>query len=127
MADGLSTVNLANAWLNTVNGTSFSISATWAMLHVGSPGANGTNNPSAVTTRQQVTFATASGGALALATTPTAWNMTTTETITDISIWSANASGTFFWSAPLTVPKTVANGDTLTLNTCGLSLSPLAS
>jgi hypothetical protein len=53
--------------------------------------------------------------------------MTTTETITDISVWSAATSGTFYWSAPLAVSKTVANGDTLTLNTCGLSLSPLAA
>lgn len=127
MADGLSTVNLANAWLNTINNTSFSISATWAQLHIGSPGASGTANLSAVTTRQQISFATAANGALALATTPQAWSMITNETITDISIWSANSSGTFFWSAPLTVNKTVANGDTLTLNTCGLSLSPLAA
>lgn len=127
MADGLSVANLANAWLNTVRGTSFSIGATWAQLHIGTPGANGTSNLSAVTTRQQVTFAVAANGALALATTPQAWNMTANETITDISIWSANSSGTFYWSAPLTVAKTVANGDTLTLNTCGLSLSPLAA
>lgn len=127
MADGLSVVNLANAWLNTVTGTSFSISAVWAQLHIGSPGASGTANLSAVTTRQQLTFAAASGGALALSTTPSAWDMTTTETITDISLWSLSSSGVFYWSAPLTVAKTVANGDTLTLNTCGLSLSPLAA
>lgn len=127
MSDGLSVVNLANAFLNTINDTSFAIADTWVQLHTASPGGSGTTAVSAVTTRQQATFNAASGGSIALATPPTAWNMTTTETITDISIWSASSSGTFYWSAELSVAKTVANGDTLTLNTCGLSLSPLAS
>lgn len=127
MTVGLATTALANAWLNTVNNTSFAITATWVALHVGDPGAAGTANPSAVTTRQQVTFSAASGGALALSATPTAWNMTTSETITHISVWSASSSGTFYWSAALSVSKSVANGDTLTLNTCGLSLAPLAA
>jgi hypothetical protein len=127
MTVGLSTTGLANPLLNTINNTSFAISATWVQLHVGDPGASGTANLSAVTTREQATFATAALGALALASTPTAWNMTTTETITDISIWTASTSGTFLWSAALAVNKTVANGDTLTLNTCGLSFAPLAA
>jgi hypothetical protein len=127
MADGLATVAFANALLNTVNNTSFAIAATWVQLHTGAPGASGTSNVSAVTTRQQATFNAASGGALALASSPTAWNMTTSETITDISVWSASTSGTFYWSAQLAVSKTVSNGDTLTLNTCGLSFAPLAA
>jgi len=127
MADGLSTVNLANALLNCITGSSFSISATWVQLHTGSPGPSGTNNLSAVTTREQATFSSASGGSIGLAASPTAWNMTATETITDISVWSLTSSGTFYWSAQLAVPKSVSSGDTLTLNTCTLSLSPLAA
>lgn len=127
MADGLSTTNLANKLLNTVNGTSFSVSATYTQLHVGAPGASGTSNLSAVTTRQATAFSTASGGSLSLSAPPTAWNMTTTETVTDISIWDASTGGNFLWSAQLAVAKSVANGDTLTLNTCTLSLAPLAS
>lgn len=127
MTVGLATTAFANALLNTVNGTSFSISATWVQLHVGDPGAAGTANVSAVTTRQQATFAAASLGSLSLSTTPTAWNMTTTETIQAISVWSLVTLGTFYWSASLAVNKTVANGDTLTLNTCGLSFAPLAA
>jgi hypothetical protein len=130
MADGLSTVNFANALLNTVNDTSFAISATWVQIHVGSPGANGTANPAYETTRQQATFSAASSGALALSTSPSPWNITIpsgSEIITDISVWSASTGGTFYWSAPLAVSKTVEDGDTLTLNTCGLSLSPLAA
>lgn len=127
MAVGLSTTNLANAMLDGIRGTSFSISGTYIALHTGDPGASGTSNASAVTTRQSATFAAASGGAIALSATPTAWNMTTSETISYISVWTASTSGSFLWSAQLSVSKTVANGDTLTLNTCGLSLAPLAA
>lgn len=127
MAVGLHTVNLANAMLNGIRNTSFAIAATYIELHTGDPLAAGTNAPSAVTTRQAATFAAASGGAIALSAAPTAWNMTTAETITHIAVWSASTAGNFLWSAQLTVAKTVANGDTLTLNTCGLSLAPLAA
>ena len=127
MTVGLSTVNMANAMLNGVRNTSFAIAATYIQLHVGDPGASGTANLSAVTTRQSATFNAASSGALALTAAPSAWSMTTSETISYISVWSASTSGTFYWSAALSVSKTVANGDTLTLNTCGLSLAPLAA
>jgi hypothetical protein len=127
MADGLSTVNFANKLLNTVNGTSFSVSGTYVQLHVGAPGSAGTAATSAVTTRQSTAFATASGGSLGLSAPPTAWNMTVSETISDISVWDAVSGGNFLWSAQLAVAKAVANGDTLTLNTCTLSLAPLAS
>ena len=124
---GLSTVNLANAMLNGIRNTSFALPATWIQLHTGDPGASGIANVSAVTTRQSASFNAASGGAIALTAAPTAWNMTTGETIAYISVWSASTAGTFYWSAQLSVSKTVANGDTLTLNTCGLSLAPLAA
>lgn len=127
MTVGLSTTNLANAMLNGIRGTSFSIAGTFIALHTGDPGASGTSNPSAVVTRQSATFAAASTGAIALSATPTAWAMTTSETIAYISVWSASTGGNFLWSAQLSVSKTVANGDTLTLNTCGLSLAPLAA
>jgi hypothetical protein len=127
MTDGLSTVNLANALLNTLNNTSFAVSALYAQLHTATPGASGTSALSAVTTRELLTFSAASGGAIALASSPSAWNMTATETITDISVWSASTGGNFLWSAALSVVKSVASGDTLTLNTCTLSLAPLAA
>jgi hypothetical protein len=127
MTVGLSTVNLANAMLNGIRGTAFNNASTFIALHVGDPGAVGTANPSAVTLRQSATFAAAATGAIALSASPTAWNMTTGESITHISVWTAASSGQFLWSAALSVSKTVANGDTLTLNTCGLSLAPLAA
>ncbi len=128
MAVGLSGVNLANSWLNMLRNVAFTeIAATWVKLHTGDPGAAGTANASAVTTRSQLTLAAASGGAVALTSTQPSWSMTTGETVSYISVWDNNTAGNFLWSAQLTIPKTVANGDTLTLTSCGLSLSPLAA
>ena len=129
MTVGLSTTNTANALLNTLRGTSFSNAATYVALHVGDPGSAGTSNASVGSTdRDDVTFSAASGGAIALTGTQPTWtNGGTSETITHISVWSASTSGNFLWSAQLTASKSWASGDTLTLTSCGLSLSPLAS
>lgn len=128
MAVGLSTTNLANNWLNMLRGTAFTApTGLYVKLHSGDPGSAGTANASAVATRSQLTLAAASGGAVALTGTQPSWSMTSSETISYISIWDASSSGNFLWSAQLAVAKTVANGDTLTLTTCGLSLTPLAA
>ena len=128
MAVGLGTTTLANQWLNMLRGVAFTApAATYVKLHTGDPGAAGTANPAAVTSRSAVTLAAASGGAVALTGTQPSWSMTTSETISYISIWDNSTGGNFLWSAQLAVAKTVADGDTLTLTTCGLSLSPLAA
>jgi hypothetical protein len=118
---------LATSLLGTLIGTSFSNANIWAQLHIGDPGVAGTANTSVVTTREQLSAWTNASGTLAISASPTAWNMTATETIVSISLWSASSGGTFLWSATLAVSKTVANGDTLTLNTCSLSFAPLAA
>lgn len=128
MAVGLSTTNLANNWLNMLRGTAFTApTGLYVKLHTGDPGAAGTANASAVTTRSQLTLAAAASGAVALTGTQPSWSMTTSETVSYISIWDNASTGNFLWSAQLAVAKTVANGDTLTLTTCGLSLTPLAT
>jgi hypothetical protein len=128
MAVGISTVNLANTWLDMLRAVAFTApAAQWVKLHISDPGSAGANGAAAVTTRSQLTFAAASGGALALTSTLPSWSMTTTETISHISVWSASSAGTFYYSAALTVSKAVVNGDTLTLNTLGFSFTPLAA
>lgn len=129
MTVGLSTTNLANAMLNGVRNVSFAVASTYVQVHTADPGASGTTAVSAgSTTRSAVTFAAASSGAIALTGTQPSWtNGGTSETITHISVWSASTSGNFLWSAALTTGKTWASDDTLTLTSCGLSLSPLAA
>lgn len=131
MTVGISTVNLANAWLNSLrgggNGVTFTAPATiFAELHTADPGASGATAVSAVTTRSAVNFAAAASGAIALSNTPT-WSMTATETITHVAIFSASSAGTFYFSAALSVAKAVNNGDTLNLTTLGFTLTPLAA
>lgn len=132
MATGLSQVNLANAWLSTMrgagNGVSFTAPATlYAQAHTADPGASGTTAVSTgVATRQAMGFGAPSGGSMALSTSPS-WTATGADTITHVSSWSASSAGTFYLSAPLTVSKTVATADTLTLATFTFSLAPLAA
>lgn len=127
MAVGLSAA-LVNNWLNMLRGVAFTApSGLYVKLHTGDPGAVGTANASVVTTRATLTLAAASGGAIALTGTPLSWSMTASETISHISVWDSASAGNFLWSVQLAVPKTVANSDTLTLVTCGLTLAPLAT
>ena len=132
MTRGLATTAVANGWLNAIRdgGTTFTVVAdTFVKLHTGDPGANGTSNAAAGdTTRKAMTQSAASGGAIALSGTAPVWtNGGTSETITDISVWDAPTGGTFLYSIQLTSSKAWVSGDTLTLNTCGVSVSPLAA
>lgn len=129
MTVGLSATGLANKILNHLTGgTAWTQpSGVYIKLHLGDPGANGTANPSAVTSRAAATFAAASAGAIALTGTNPSWSMSATETVSHISVWDASTSGNFLWSSQLAVAKSVGSGDTLTLNSCGLTLSPVAS
>ena len=127
MTVGFSTTNLVNNWLNMLRAVAFTApTGIYAQLHIGDPGAAGTANPSALTTRSAVTFSAASGGALALSNTPS-FTMTATETISHVSYWDAATSGNFLWSAALTASKSVTATDVLQLTAVGVSLSPLAA
>lgn len=130
MATGLSTTNLANAWLNTLRGTSFNVSTgTYVRLHTGDPGAAGTsNNAVGSSVRSQASFAAASGGALALTGTSPQWtNGGTSETISHVSVWSAATGGTMLFTAALGATRAWVNGDTFVLTALGISLTPLAA
>lgn len=129
MAVGLSTVNLANAWLNVLRGTTFTGVATpHAQLHTADPGVAGTTAASAnVGGRQPINWAAASAGSMALAASPS-WTATGADTLTHVSVFSQLAAGgTFYASAALAASKTVATSDTFTLTTLTISQSPLAA
>lgn len=132
MTVGISTVNLANAWLNVLGGTTFTGVATpFIQLHTGDPGASGTANVSQYTTRVALTWSAASTGSKALAATLPSWTLAslsspTTETITHMSVWSAASAGTFYYSFAVT-NKAVSNGDVLNLTAHSISVSPLAA
>lgn len=128
MAVGLASAT-ATSILGVYKNTAFAAIATvYVKLHtsVGEPGAAGTSNASAVTTRNAVTWGTNTGGVLTATSIP-AFTMTTSETISHISLWDASTGGNFLQSATLTTPVPVINGSTLTINSLVLSLAPIAA
>jgi len=124
----MAATTLANKWLDMLAGTAFTAPAgSFAKLHVGDPGAAGTSNAGAVTTRSAITWSAASAGAKAITTTLPSWSMTTTETISHISVWDASSAGNFLFSVALTASRAVINGDTLTLSTLTFTFTPIAA
>jgi phosphopantothenoylcysteine synthetase/decarboxylase len=132
MTVGVSTVNTANAWLNCIRASGATrtvVAGTWVKLHTGDPGAAGASNAAVgSTTRVALTQAAASGGAIAMNGTAPVWtNGGTSETITHISVWDDSSAGNFLYSVALTASQAWVSGNTLTLQTCGVSITPLAA
>lgn len=117
--------SVVNGWLD---GT-FATATCWAKLHVGDPGSAGASNAAAGdTNRKQATMASASGGSKAMTGTVGPWtNVSTTETISDISLWTAVSAGTFNGSAALTASQAWVNTNTLTLTSLTIAITPIAA
>src|SRR5215207_10157647 len=103
---------LLDALLNQTNYTA--PTALWIKLHVADPGAAGTANPAANTTRKDVTAAfPAAAAGLCTNNVDIAWTsgeVTTGEDYSHYSIWSASTAGTFYWSGLITA-NAVVTGD----------------
>ncbi len=95
--------------------------AFWVKLHTGDPGAAGTSNPATETTRKQATF----GGSAGLV--PSAdidWTaVSTTETYTHVSFWTASTAGTFLGSDDLSATAAVTAGDNFRIPSGSLALT----
>lgn len=127
MTTGLHTSNLANRWLDMLAGTAFTAPTNvYVKLHTGDPGAAGTANASAETTRKQITWSAAASGSKSMNGTLswTSW-AAGTETISHISIWDNSTAGNVLWSGQLSSNKTVNNGDTLNITSLTAALTPL--
>ena len=98
-------------------------------LHTGDPGAAGAGNPAGETTRQSVTFSAASGGAITNSAAVTWTNVSTTETVSHVSFWSANAAGTFLGSDALNSSRSLTAGDTfeIAIGDLDISIGAIAS
>jgi hypothetical protein len=127
---GLAAVDFANKVLNHMLRATASTAPAGQFVkwHTGDPGAAGTANASANTTRQSLTFAAASAGSCTSSNTPSSgvW-ASGSETISHISVWDAVTSGAFQYSAVLTASKAVTNGDTLNLTSVTFALTPIAA
>jgi hypothetical protein len=100
------TSNDANAALDTIfTGTQ------WVQLHTGHPGAAGTTSIATNNNRISVTWANASGG-VKFNNADVLWtSVSTTETYTFFTIWSAVTAGTFHGSGAVTSGAVTAGND----------------
>src|SRR5689334_20457017 len=127
MAAGISSF-LANALLNhTFRNVTYTPPTTiYAKVHIGDPGAAGTANASAQTTRVATTFAAAASGSIAISNTPE-FTLNATETITHVSFWDASTGGNFLYSVAATVAKGGTSGDLIRIVTNTIGFTPLAA
>jgi len=122
MATGLSSY-LANKFLDAVgNATAYSAANVYVKLHTGDPGANGTANAATETTRKEVTFAAASGGAIASDAAVTWTNIAGSEDASYFTAWDNASAGNFLFSGTITGNAYVA-GDTYTIPSGSLTVS----
>lgn len=102
-----------NAILNVLRGTAYTGVTPYLKIHTGDPGAAGTANASAETSRKALTFAAPSANAVTSSTVSwTAWAQGN-ETISHYSIWDASTAGNFLISGAFSASKAVSSGDTL--------------
>ena len=130
MAVGLSATNLAAVWLNVLRNTAATaIANTYVKLHTADPGAAGATAAAAgSTTRVVITYAAPSSGSMAMNGTNPSWtNGGTSETISHISVWDASTAGNFLYSAALSASQAWASGNTFTLTSLSIALTPIAA
>lgn len=92
-------------------GVAYDNDEVWVKRHLGDPGAAGTSNPAADTTRVQASFSAASAGAITNNADVEFPSVTTTETYTHVSLWSASTGGTFLGSDDLNASAVMQAGD----------------
>lgn len=95
---------------------------TWVKLHLGDPGAAGTSSPAVNTTRRQATMGAAASGTATSTATLTWTAVSTTETYTHFSMWTASTAGTFLCSGTVTSGAVTAGQD-FVVNAGGLTIS----
>jgi hypothetical protein len=116
--------SVVNGWLD---GT-FATATCYVKLHTADPGAaGGTAAAAGDTTRKQATMAAASAGSKAMTGTAGPWtNVSTTETLTHISLWTAAAAGSVNGTADLTASQAWVNTNTFTLTSLSIAITPIA-
>lgn len=94
-----------------------------AKLHTGDPGSAGTSNAAGETTRKAITFGSAAASGSISNTVQADWlTVSTSETLTWMSFWTATSAGTFLGRDDITSAVMVA-GDDLSIAVSGLTLT----
>ncbi len=130
MTAGIAVATL-NSWLDGLgNATNWTApTAFWVKLHTGDPGASGTCNPAGNTTRQQASFAAASAAGIATDADLDWTSVSTSETYSYVSFWTASVAGTFLGSGALAVPQPVLSGGDFKIlaGALTMAISPVAA
>lgn len=109
---------MAEGWGATAGNAALTTLTTtypWLKLHTAAPGSAGTTAAATETTRKQVTWGTASAGAIDNITTALTWtNVAGSEDYTHCTFWTASTAGTFGFSGTVTANPVTA-GDTFTI------------
>ncbi len=130
MTTGIPAVNVADKWLNSIRGTSATVTTNvFVKLHIGDPGSAGASNAAVgSTTRPAITWAAASAGSIAMnGTAPTWTNGGATETLSHLSFWDANSAGNFLGSCALSASQAWVNTNTFTLSAQTWAITPIAA
>lgn len=108
-----------------VGRTTFTANAAfYVKLHTGDPGAAGANNAATNTTRQAVTFGNAAASGTISNTAAVEWtSVSTTETYTHVSFWTASTNGTFLGSDDLSSSAAMTAGETFRIPVGDLDLT----
>lgn len=116
---------VANSFLDAVaRAVAYSEAEFWVKLHIGAPGAAGTSNAAAETTRKQATFGVGATSRAISNTVAVEWlNVSTTETYTHVSFWDASTAGNFLGSDDLSSSAPVTAGDTFRIPIGDLDLT----
>lgn len=114
---------VANAWLDTLRNTAAQFAACYVKLHTGDPGSAGTSNAATETTRQAATLSAAASRATTNSAAIEWTNVSTTETYTWVSLWSASSGGTFLGRDDLSSSAAVTAGDTFRIPAGDLDLT----
>jgi hypothetical protein len=119
------TAAVVNAWLDAfARNVSYANAAVWVKLHLGDPGAAGTANPAAETTRKQATFGSGATGGAISNTAAVEWApVPNTETVSWVSLWTASTGGTFLGNDQLPTPAALTAGDTFRIPIGDLDLT----
>lgn len=114
---------LADKWLDELNSP-----GVWFQPFIGVPGAAGTTNQAAETTRVLATFAPAAAGTCIFTGLPPIFTITTGETLTHIAGFDGSgADANFLFSAAVVASKVVADGDKVAIGSFTLKFPNLAT
>lgn len=129
---GLSTYSAGRIFDAIFNNTSFVIAAAYLQLHLGDPGADGTDNQATETTRQLVPGGAPAGGEITtdgVMSWPSISAPPGGETPTHFSLWdnSTPGAGNFLGSGTITAEQPYNNGDAVAIAAGDLDLSFLVA